>query len=223
MQTAARKYRVKLMTAYRLHFEATTLSSFALAHSGKLGEIRTISSTFGFNLTNRTNTRFRATHGGGALYDIGVYCINAARQIFRAEPIEVYATMPPPHNRDYREVDESVTAVLTFSGGRVATFTVSFSISQTGRLQIYGTKGSVALDPSYYFAQRLRQIITIGRKSRERTFPWVDQFATMIRVFSDCVLQDREPPAGAGEGIADLRVVEAIRKSAKLNRPVKLR
>lgn len=223
MQAAARRRHIKLMTAYRLHFEAATQSTVNLARSGKLGEVRTISSTFGFTLRDGKNARLKAAHGGGALYDIGVYCINAARQIFGAEPTEVFATMPPPLRPIFREVDEMTSAILTFPGGRTASFTVNLSLDRTGRLEIYGTKGCAVMDPAYYYAIPLRQIATIGGRTRQRTFPWVDQFATMIRYFADCVIHDREPGPGAAEGIADLRVVEAIQKSAKLNRPVKLR
>jgi glucose-fructose oxidoreductase len=223
MQAAARRRHVKFMTAYRLHLEAATRSTLQVAHSGEIGEVRMVSSSFGFILPPRSTSRLKAAHGGGALYDIGVYCINAARHVFAAEPTEVYATMPPPHNPLFREVDEATTAVLTFPGGRIATFTVNLNIGFTGRLEIYGTKGNVMLDPSYYFTIPLRQTVTVGRKSRVRTFPLRDQFADLIEHFADCVLHDRDPGSGAAEGIADLRVVEAIRKSAKLNRPVKLR
>jgi predicted dehydrogenase len=92
MIDAANEGGVKLMIAYRLHFEAGNLEAIRLAESGKLGNPRIFTSEFAQQETE-DNTRVTESVdlGGGPLYDMGVYCINAARYLFRAEPIEVFA------------------------------------------------------------------------------------------------------------------------------------
>jgi len=90
MIAACRQARVKLMIAYRLHFEAVNLSAMDLARRGELGDLKFFTSSFSMTV-RRGDIRTKREYGGGTLYDIGVYCINAARNLFRAEPTEVSA------------------------------------------------------------------------------------------------------------------------------------
>ncbi|MEI9976785.1 MAG: Gfo/Idh/MocA family oxidoreductase [Ignavibacteriota bacterium] len=89
---AARSGGVKLMTAYRLHFEAANLEAVRICESGEVGEVRIFNSVFCQQVAEG-NVRLTQTseHGGGPLFDMGVYCINAARYLFREEPVEVVA------------------------------------------------------------------------------------------------------------------------------------
>src|SRR5256885_4393042 len=81
---------VKLMTAYRLHFDPANLEAIRQIEQGRIGETRIFSSTFAYQV-KPGNIRTSAERGGGAIWDLGVYCINAARYLFRADPIEVFA------------------------------------------------------------------------------------------------------------------------------------
>src|SRR5438105_1121627 len=90
MIAAAERNGVKLMIAYRLHFEQANLGVIELVKKEKIGKARFFSSVFSHQVAPG-NIRAREDAGGGALYDIGVYCINAARYIFREEPVEVFA------------------------------------------------------------------------------------------------------------------------------------
>ena len=92
MIATARKHRVKLMVAYRLHFEAGTLRAVKLARAGTLGDLKLFASVFTMQARGG-NIRLDAELGGGPLYDIGIYCINAARMLFAAEPKSVLATV----------------------------------------------------------------------------------------------------------------------------------
>ncbi|HEU4430243.1 MAG TPA: Gfo/Idh/MocA family oxidoreductase, partial [Myxococcota bacterium] len=122
MIRSASENGVKLMTAYRLHFDPANLEAVKLAGSGKLGELRAFSSTFTMQV-KPGNTRLDADLGGGPLLDIGIYCINAARMLFAAEPIEVLAARATSDDARFAEVAEMVSAVLRFPGQRLATFT----------------------------------------------------------------------------------------------------
>lgn len=219
---ATEKNRVKLMTAYRLHFDTANLSSIALVRSGRLGEPRYFNSTFSFQLADPNSIRTKRRHGGGAINDIGVYCVNAARYLFGAEPTEVFATSVNNGDPRFREVDETTSVIMRFPHERIASFTVSFGASTSGRYQLVGTKGSVTLDPAYEYEEALRQIVTINDKSREKTFPRRDQFCGEIEAFSECILKNRQPEASAREGLADLRALDAIHESARTHQRVKL-
>ena len=90
MIDACRRHRVKLMIAYRLHFEDINLRAVELVRRGRIGEPKFFNSSFA--MTVRANDiRTKKDMGGGTLYDIGVYCINAARYLFGSEPTEVTA------------------------------------------------------------------------------------------------------------------------------------
>ena len=80
--------------------------------------------------------------GGGTLYDIGIYCINAARYLFRSEPTEVMALSVNSGVKKLKEIDESTGALLRFDHDRVAAFVTSFNSADVGAYRIVGTKGS---------------------------------------------------------------------------------
>ena len=90
MIAACRAGRVKLMIANRLHFETLNISAMEMARRGQLGQLKFFTSSFSMTV-RRGDIRTKRIYGGGTLYDIGVYCINAARNLFRAEPTQVSA------------------------------------------------------------------------------------------------------------------------------------
>jgi glucose-fructose oxidoreductase len=90
MIRACEQRHVKLMIGYRLHFECANLVAVELARGGEIGEPRMFSSVFSMQVRNG-NVRTQPRRGAGPLYDIGIYCLNAARYLFRTEPIEVTA------------------------------------------------------------------------------------------------------------------------------------
>src|SRR6266702_1812477 len=98
---------VKLMIAYRLHFERANLEAAKLARTGTLGELRFFSSDFSMQV-REDNIRLKRVKGGGPLYDIGVYCISAARYALSEDPHEVWATATRSHDPRFKEVDETV-------------------------------------------------------------------------------------------------------------------
>jgi predicted dehydrogenase len=221
MIRAAQKNRVRLMTAYRLHFEQANLETIALVKSDKLGEPRFFNSAFGLDV-RAGNIRTKANLGGGTLYDLGIYCINAARYLFQAEPIEVFAYAAARNDARFKTIDEMTAAVLRFPGDRLASFTSSFGSTDVGWYEVIGTKGGVRLDPAYEYAFPLKMSVTIDGKTRSQTFPKRDQFAPELLYFSDCILRNREPEPSGAEGLADVRIIEALYRSAKTRKPVKL-
>jgi glucose-fructose oxidoreductase len=164
------------------------------------------------------NIRLDAEKGGGTLYDIGVYCINAARHLFRAEPVEVFASTVGRKGT----VEESASCVLRFSGDRLATFCVSFATDKTSQYRVIGTRGSLHVEPAYELASGLRVRVRRGENERTLKFGKRDQFAPELIHFSDCILKGREPAPSGEEGLADVRVIRALYRSAKRNRPVRL-
>jgi len=218
MARAARENKVRLMVAYRLHFERANLEAVEVARSGRIGEPRLFTSTFTMTVVP-DNIRVKRALGGGVLYDIGIYCINAARSLFRDEPIEVYAAAAGAIG----DVEESVSAVLRFSNERLATFACSFGAGKVSAYRLVGTKGELAVDPAYEYAKPLEHRLSLeGNLVSERRFARRDQFAPELLYFSDCVLQKHDPEPSAEEGLADVRVIRALYQSMASGRPVEL-
>jgi glucose-fructose oxidoreductase len=217
MAKAARDAGVKLMVAYRLHFERANLEAIEVARSGRIGEPRLFNSTFCTPVVPG-NVRARRDTGGGVLYDIGIYCINAARSLFREEPLEVRAMAAGRLG----EVEESVSAVLRFANDRIGSFSASFGTEKVSEYRLAGTKGDVAVEPAYEYAKPLKHRLTIGGETRERRFAKRDQFAPELLYFSDCILQNGTPEPGGDEGLADVRVIRALYRSAESGQPVAL-
>jgi glucose-fructose oxidoreductase len=117
MIAACREANVKLMVAYRLHFEELNLKAVELVRRGRIGTPKYFNSSF--SMTVRPgNIRTKKALGGGTLYDIGVYCINAARYLFRSEPTEVMALSVNSGSPKLDEIDESTGAILRRTGKR---------------------------------------------------------------------------------------------------------
>ena len=224
MIDACDRHGVKLMVAYRLHFEEANLRAVELVQSGRLGEVRLFNSVFTMTVKAgdiRLNPR---AEGGGTLYDIGIYCINAARYLFEAEPEQVTAFTARGDDPRFSAdgVDEMTSAVLRFPGDRLAAFTTSFGAADVARLQVVGTKGDLVMDPAYEYAEALSHRITIGEKTTQRKFARRDQFAPELLYFSECIMTGEDPEPSGWEGLADVRIIRALYQSADRGEPVAL-
>jgi glucose-fructose oxidoreductase len=218
MGRVARENRVKLMVAYRLHFERANLEAIEIARSGRIGEPRLFTSTFTMTVVPG-NIRVQRALGGGVLYDIGIYCINAARSLFRDEPIEVRAFAAGAIG----DVEESVSALLRFPNERLASFTASFGAGKVSEYRLVGTKGELAVDPAYEYARPLEHRLSMeGNVVSERRFAKRDQFAPELLYFSDCLLTNRDPEPSGEEGLADVRVIRALYQSIATGEAVEL-
>jgi predicted dehydrogenase len=222
MIAACRKANVKLMVAYRLHFETLNLSAMELARRGRLGDLKFFTSSFSMTV-RRGDIRTKRAYGGGTLYDIGVYCINAARNLFRAEPTQVFATSINSGLATLAEIDETTAATLRFGDDQVATFVTSFNGSDVAAYRIVGTKGHLHADPAYEYAEGLEYTARIDGRKAKKSVGKRDQFAPELLYFSDCILNDTQPEPSGEEGLQDVRIVQALYRSAQTGRPVGIR
>lgn len=210
---------VMLMTAYRLHFEGATLDAIERVRRGDIGRPRFFSSTFAMQVKGG-NIRTRRARGGGPLLDLGIYCVNAARALFRAEPTEVLAMSASVRGDPrFKEIDEQVTAVLRFPGDRLAQLTCSFGAHDHSALAVVGEKGRIRMDPAYDYAGGLTVDTEVtGKKPQRKTFAKRDQIAAELIAFARCIKEGREPEPSGAEGLADLYVLEAIQRATETGR-----
>jgi predicted dehydrogenase len=213
--------KIKLMTAYRLHFEQANLRAIQRLMEGEIGEPRIFSSVFSQQV-REGDIRTQAELGGGALFDMGIYCVNAARYLFQAEPIEVSAFRAQGTDPRFTETDEMTTALLRFPGDRFAQFTASQGAADVSEFRVIGTKGDLRLDGAFGYHGKSHEFLTIDGKTEETTTAAHDQFAAELVHFSQCILEDREPEPSGEEGLADVQILEAIVQAANLGRKVAL-
>lgn len=221
MIRAARDGAARLMIAYRLHFDIANIEAIEIARSGKLGDVRLFHSINTQNVA-AGNVRLLRETGRGPLFDMGVYCINAARYLFADEPIEVFCQHLNSGEERFREVPEMSAALLRFPGERTASFTCGYGASGLNSYQIVGTKGDLRMQPAFAYAAELRSAATIDSKTKEKTYPIRDQFAPELDYFADCIQHHRDPEPSGIEGLADIRIIEALCKSAAERHPVSL-
>jgi predicted dehydrogenase len=222
MVAAARDSDAFLMTAYRLHNEPGTHGMIETVRSGQIGEPVFFTSTFGFQ-SQLGNHRLLANHWGGALPDVGVYCLNAARHVFAAEPIAVQAMASRPSTDPrFAEIDASLAVTLRFPGDRLAQFFCSFGSGTSESIRVVGSSGELILDPAFKFDSALR--LTVRTEEAEAVVPFdqVDHFSGQIAYFSDCILTGTRPEADGEEGLADMRALLAIDQAARTGETVRL-
>lgn len=220
MIDAARNGNAKLMIAYRLHFEPATLAAIELVRGGKLGRIRAFSAVFSQSVAPSNH---RANHGywAGPVSDMGVYPINAVRNLFGEEPIEVSACGVRDPDLPFN-FDDTVSVTLRFAEHRVAQFVVSYSGASIDQYRILGTKGDLEVSPGFMFGVGLKYRATIDGQTHEQAFDATDQFGGELQYFSDCILNNREPEPNGEEGLADVRVLAAIERALESGQPQNL-
>jgi predicted dehydrogenase len=219
MIRACEQRQVKLMIAYRLHFEAANLIAVEIARGGEIGTPRVFSSVFAMQV-RPGNIRTQPRRGSGPLFDIGIYCVNAMRYLFRAEPLEVSAMKLAGSDPRFASVEEACAATLRFPGERVAQFTCSFGAHDRAHYQVIGTEGFLTLDNAYEYANEMHLHVEGKHGSKTRTFKRRDQIAAELAYFARCIREDIDPEPSGWEGLADVRILQAVQAASRFGRSV---
>jgi predicted dehydrogenase len=219
MIRACEQRRIKLMVAYRLHFQSANLVAIEIARGGELGEARVFSSTFSMQV-REGNTRVQPRRGAGPLFDIGIYCVNAARYLFRAEPAEVLGMKLAGRDPRFASVDEAYAVTMRFPHERVAQFTCSFGATDRANYELIGTEGVMTLDNCYNYDGEMTMHVRGKHGEKHRTFEPRDQIAAEIEYFARCIRDDVDPEPSGWEGLADVRILQAIWQSTRFGRSV---
>jgi predicted dehydrogenase len=224
MIDACRANHVRLMIAYRKYFEPASRDLKMLVESGKLGRLKIIHSAFSIYL--RPGPKVARWHfdrrlaGGGALPDVGVYCINTARWVVGKEPLEAAAYQWTVDPEVFSEVDENIAFRLNFPDGLVMQATASWGAAQASFLHVIGDKGWATLDPAYPYEEERRLYGRIGGRWFEKKYKVMNELALELDGFADCVRRNREPEPNGTVGLRDVAVMQAVYRAAREGRPV---
>ena len=216
MIAACKAANVKLMIAYRCHYEPTNLRAVQLIRDGALGQVQAIESAFGFNIAPGEWRLSKKLAGGGPLFDVGIYSLNACRYLTGEEPehISAYASTIDRDGR-FNEVEENVSWTMKFPSGIVASCPTTYGANMDGYFRVYGSKGWLEVDPGLYLrgAQAAREP---GGQMLDEPNPARDpsHFQAEAEHFSNCVQRGLEPQSPGEEGLRDMRYIADIYKSA---------
>jgi predicted dehydrogenase len=222
MGAAAEANGVKLMEAFMYRFHPRTERAVELVRSGAIGELRSVHSAFSFRMGDpETNIRMKPDLGGGALMDVGCYCVNVGRTLAGAEPVEVQAWATWAKSG----VDAQLAGSLRFASGLVAQVDCAFTVELRQFFEAGGTDASLTVKSAFVAGTDRVAIVERRGKAPETSheFPGTDQYRHMVEHFADCALHDRPLRYPASEAAANMAVLEALYRSARYDgTPVKV-
>ena len=221
MVEAGRAAGRKLMIAYRLHYEPFNNALIKVVRDQEFGKLRVVLADAGFPIGDPTQWRLnRKMAGGGSMMDIGIYALNAARYLTGEEPAEVHAMMDTtPNDPRFKEVEENITFQLRFPSGVLANCTSSYGVP-LNRFRVVGTNGWAELEPALSY-DGLQMRAGTWTKIEERIQPVINHFAAEMDHLVDCIRNDKQPLTPGEEGLKDMRLIEAVYKSAATGQSVK--
>ncbi|MBX7125091.1 MAG: Gfo/Idh/MocA family oxidoreductase [Cyclobacteriaceae bacterium] len=208
MINACRKNKVALSIGYRMHHEPNTQQIIRFAREKKYGAVRKVFAAAGYHEGRRDHWKQKRSMGGGALMDMGVYSLNAARYATQAEPIAVTATQSTTRPDIYREVDETTTFDLEFPNGTTAHCETSFGKGMND-LRVECTNGWYALSPFQAYSG-VRGVTSDGIRLEAAI---ENEQTTQMDDDALAIMQGKKMLVPGEEGLRDIRIVEAIRKS----------
>lgn len=216
----------KLMIGYRAHWEPHNVAAHKLLREGAIGQLKLIVADHIRPLDPREpQDRWRTQRelaGGGALVDIGIYSLNAARWFSGEEPVAVQATSwSTPGDKRFREVEEATSFVLRFPGGILANCLAGYGAARTKRYRLLGTEGYLDLDPATEYAGN-RLVLGTETTREEQIVEPGSQFARQIDHFSDCIRNNTAPDTPGEMGLQDQRLIEHIYQAARSGETVEL-
>ncbi len=219
MIAACKTAGVRLMIAYRCHYEPTNLRAVQLIRSGALGQVQTIESAFGFNCSAGQWRLNKKLAGGGPLFDVGIYSLNACRYLTGEEPaaLSAYASTIDRDGR-FNEVEENVSWTMKFPSGVVAACNTTYGGVMEGYFRVHGSKGWLEVNNAFVY-EGLHLRAEFGETRLDEPNPARDpsHFQAEAEHFSHCIQSNLEPKSPGEEGLRDMRLITQIYTSAGID------
>ena len=216
MIAACKAANRKLMIAYRCHYEPTNLKAVKLLRDGALGQVQSIESAFGFNIGPGQWRINKKLAGGGPVFDVGIYSLNACRYLTGEEPAEISAYASTiDHDGRFDTVEENVSWTMRFPSGILATCTTTYGASMQGYFRVHGAKGWLQVDEAFSYEGLHLHGNFAGTKIDELN-PSRDPSQVQAEAdhFSNCILNNVDPQSPGEEGLTDMRLIKKIYSSA---------
>jgi predicted dehydrogenase len=213
MDAVAQVNGVVLMEGFMYRFHPRIDRVIRIVRDGGIGKLEAIRSAFTFRLMRNDNIRWSAELGGGALMDVGCYCVNVSRTITGEEPVEAIAWAEWSDTG----VDAKLSAMLRFGNGVVAQFDCGMTMERRELVEVAGTDGYLSLESAFLPGKGDVDVhIRRGRDDMTaETIPGVDEYTRMVEHFADCALNGTAPRYPVADAAANMRAIEALYASAR--------
>lgn len=198
-----------LSIGYRLHFEPHTQEIMRIGKEKVFGPVMMVSAGAGYKESRQGHWKLDKAMGGGAMMDMGVYSLQAARYATGEEPLSVSAQTFTTRPDMFKEVDETTSFQLQFPSGAVANLHTSFGMSMN-YLNTTAENGWYKFDP--FSAYRGLQGIS---KNGPIEFPQINQQAAQMDEVAHCIMNNQPMRVPGEEGLRDIKVVEGVYASIK--------
>ena len=221
LEAAKKKPHLKIMEAFMYRFHPQWQHAKKLVNDGKAGELKTIQSFFSYYNVDPNNIRNKKELGGGAMMDIGCYCVSLSRFIFGKEPVRVLG------NVEYDpllQTDRLASGIMDFYTG-TSTFTCSTQLVPYQRVMIFGTEARIEIEIPFNAPPDRSTRIWLHSKngSEEIVFDPTDQYTIQGDLFSQAVLNDEPVHTPLEDAVNNMKVIEAIFESGRNDLWVKLK
>ncbi len=212
-RAASGRPELKVMEAFMYRFHPQWIFAKRLVDEGAIGQLLQVHSHFSYYKLDPDNIRNQPEAGGGGLMDIGCYDVSLARYLFGEEPLRVIAAVDLDPTLG---VDRLVSALLDFSGGRSATFSCATQLWPHQRAEAFGSHGRVELEIPFNAPQDgpCRVWYESEAGVEERSFS-DDQYRLQAEAFSRSILENEPVPLPLSDGVANMRVLDAIKASSR--------
>ena len=204
MIDACRENGVQLSIGYRMQFEPYTQEVMRLGQEQVFGKVLQVTAGAAFRNSGQDHWKLKKAMGGGAMMDMGVYSLQAARYVTGEEPVSVTARSYVTRPEYFTEVEEVMLFDLVFPSGAIASLSTGFHAS-VNSLKVACERGWFELDPF----QAYRRIK--GRSSQGVfEFPDINQQAAQMDEVAQCILSGKPMRVPGEEGLKDMIVVDQV-------------
>ncbi len=227
MIAACEQAQKQLMIAYRMQYEPHHREAIRMVRSGEFGPTRMIEALNGQNQGPVDQWRHKkALAGGGSLPDVGIYCLNAARYLTGEEPVQVSSQIVTDSSDPrFKEVEDRMNFQLRFPSGVLASCQTFYSAHESRQCRVLAERGWIDLDPAFaYHGLRMRTATAKGKSDlmTEIRLPEEDQFALEMDHMAQRAANNERPHTPGQEGLQDMRLIEALYRSAQEGKPIDL-
>ncbi len=199
--------------AFMYRFHPQTQRVKALVQEGAIGRLTTMSAAFTFPISDESNIRLSKPLAGGALMDVGCYCVNVIRLMTGQEPDRVSAAA---QFGERSGVDETLAGVLGFPSGVVGHFDCSLRTNFRHAYELRGTEGRITVDEAFVMSADQPTLIRHwhGSEYQEITIPPANSYTLMAEDFTDALLNHRAPRYDPQDGVNNMKVIDQLLAAA---------
>jgi predicted dehydrogenase len=205
---------VRLMEAFMYRLHPSWVAVREMVATGRIGRLQAVQSWFSYYNEDPANIRNMLDAGGGALYDIGCYCVNLSRMLFGGEPTGVQGSVL----RDVATGTDVLSAGLLTFGDRLASFVCSTRAEDDQRVEIYGTRGRISIGIPFNIPPDRPTTVhlvaggdpPVAPHVEIRTFAAADPYTAEVDAFATAVLTGEPVPVHPDDAVANLRIIEQL-------------